>query len=58
MEIYNPKKPIYVTPAGTPLGGCLWGKIRIYGSIGWALREPLILLPIMTSNPGGKPRDS
>jgi NADH dehydrogenase len=39
MEAYKPKKPIYVTPAGPQWAAVLWGNIRIYGRVGWALRR-------------------
>lgn len=36
---YEAKKPIYVIPAGTHWAAALWGKLRIYGWAGWALRR-------------------
>ncbi|CAN5659104.1 NAD(P)/FAD-dependent oxidoreductase [soil metagenome] len=36
---YVAKKPIYVMPAGPGWAAVLWGKIRIYGRLGWALRR-------------------
>jgi NADH dehydrogenase FAD-containing subunit len=36
---YRPKKPIYVTPAGTRWAAVEWGKFHIYGWLGWFLRE-------------------
>ncbi len=35
---YVAKKPIYVLPAGPRYAAVLWGKFRVYGVIGWALR--------------------
>ncbi|MGH7237175.1 MAG: NAD(P)/FAD-dependent oxidoreductase [Candidatus Saccharimonadales bacterium] len=36
---YKPKKPIYVTPAGPEWAAVLWGKVQIYGRLGWSIRE-------------------
>lgn len=36
---YKAKKPIYVMPAGHGWAAVLWGKVRIYGWIGWSLRR-------------------
>lgn len=36
---YHAKKPIYVFPAGHHWAAVLWGKIRLYGKIGWLLRS-------------------
>lgn len=38
-RVYRPKRPIYVYPAGEHWSAVLWGGIRIYGWLGWALRE-------------------
>lgn len=38
-KVYRPKRPIYVFPAGERWAAVLWGGIRIYGWLGWALRE-------------------
>ncbi len=38
-KVYRPKRPIYVYPAGEHWSAVLWGGIRIYGWLGWALRE-------------------
>lgn len=38
-RVYRPKRPIYVYPAGEHWSAVLWGSIRIYGWLGWALRE-------------------
>ncbi|HWZ65874.1 MAG TPA: FAD-dependent oxidoreductase [Patescibacteria group bacterium] len=38
-EIYKPKKPIYVMPAGPHWAAVLWGNVRLYGWIGWVLRR-------------------
>ncbi len=39
LKPYKPKKPIYVTPVGHGWASVLWGKIEIFGWIGWALRQ-------------------
>jgi NADH dehydrogenase FAD-containing subunit len=36
---YLAKKPVYVLPAGPGWAAVLWGKFRIYGRPGWALRR-------------------
>jgi len=36
---YNVLKPITVIPAGPRWAAFLWGKLRIYGKLGWILRE-------------------
>ena len=36
---YIAKKPIYVLPAGPKWAAVLWGKVRIYGWLGWVLRS-------------------
>lgn len=36
---YLAKKPIYVMPAGPQWAAVLWGKFRLYGRLGWALRR-------------------
>lgn len=36
---YTAKKPIYVMPAGPDWAAVLWGKVRIYGRLGWVLRR-------------------
>jgi len=38
-RVYRPKRPIYVYPAGPHWSGVLWSGVRIYGWLGWALRE-------------------
>lgn len=38
-RVYRPKKPVYVYPAGERWSAVLWGGIRMYGWLGWALRE-------------------
>lgn len=38
-EPYVAKKPIYVLPAGPRWAAVLWGKVRIYGWLGWVLRS-------------------
>lgn len=36
---YHAKKPIYVLPAGHRWAAVLWGRVRIYGRLGWVLRS-------------------
>lgn len=36
---YRPKKPVYVMPAGPRWSAVEWGRVHIYGLLGWALRE-------------------
>jgi NADH dehydrogenase len=36
---YQPKKPIYVTPAGEHWAYVVWGKVYLQGRLGWWLRE-------------------
>jgi NADH dehydrogenase FAD-containing subunit len=36
---YEPKTPIYVTPVGPLWAAVLWGKIQLYGWLGWAIRQ-------------------
>lgn len=38
-EPYAAKKPIYVFPAGPGWAAVQWGKLRVYGRIGWILRR-------------------
>jgi len=39
MEPYSPKEPIYVIPAGPGWAAVQWGKAKLFGRIGWALRS-------------------
>lgn len=36
---YKPKRPIYITPAGKGWAVVVWGKLHIYGRLGWWLRK-------------------
>ncbi len=38
-KAYKPKKPIYATPVGHGWAAVLWGKVEIFGTFGWLLRE-------------------
>jgi NADH dehydrogenase len=38
-KAYRPKKPIYVTPAGPRWAAMLWGRVHLYGWLGWAARS-------------------
>lgn len=44
LHAYKPKKPIYVFPAGPHWAAVLWGKLHIYGFLGWLLRTSADLL--------------
>ncbi|MDB5163775.1 MAG: hypothetical protein JWS12_393 [Candidatus Saccharibacteria bacterium] len=39
MRDYKPKRPIYVIPVGPNFAAVLWGKVELYGWLGWVLRE-------------------
>lgn len=39
LRSYKPKRPVYVISAGRHWAAVLWGKIRIYGPVGWMLRR-------------------
>ena len=39
FKSYVAKKPVTVIPAGPKWAAVLWGKLRIYGWLGWVLRE-------------------
>lgn len=41
---YTAKKPIYVLPAGPRWAAVVWGKVRLYGNIGWLLRSAADLI--------------
>jgi NADH dehydrogenase len=49
---YRPKKPIYVTPAGPYWAAVEWGKVHIYGWLGWFLREAGDLVAFNDIEPG------
>lgn len=36
---YQPKRPIYIIPAGKHWAAVAWGSFRIYGRLGWLLRR-------------------
>jgi NADH dehydrogenase len=38
-KVYRAKRPVYVLPAGEHWSAVLWSGVRIYGLVGWALRE-------------------
>lgn len=38
-EPYHAKRPIYVFPAGHHWAAVVWGRLRIYGRLGWMLRS-------------------
>jgi NADH dehydrogenase len=42
--VYRPKLPIYVTPTGHSWASVVWGKFRLYGRLGWWLREAADLI--------------
>lgn len=39
MLPYKPKQPIYVTPTGPNWASVVWGRLKIYGRLGWWLRR-------------------
>jgi NADH dehydrogenase FAD-containing subunit len=39
LKSYVVKQPITVIPAGPKWAAVLWGKVRMYGWLGWVLRE-------------------
>jgi NADH dehydrogenase len=36
---YKAKKPVYITPAGQRWAIIVWGKLHLYGWLGWVLRK-------------------
>ncbi len=36
---YKPRRPVYITPAGSRWAAVQWGHLQVYGRLGWALRE-------------------
>ena len=44
FKSYVAKKPITVIPAGPKWAAVVWGKLRIYGWLGWMLREAADLI--------------
>ncbi|HJP80796.1 MAG TPA: FAD-dependent oxidoreductase [Candidatus Saccharimonadales bacterium] len=38
-RLHKAKKPIYVFPAGRHWSAVLWGSVRLYGWLGWILRQ-------------------
>lgn len=36
---YEPDRPIYAIPVGAKWSAVLWGKLKIYGRLGWLLRR-------------------
>lgn len=38
-KVYQPKRPIYVTPTGPNWASVVWGKFRLYGRAGWMMRQ-------------------
>lgn len=36
---YKPKKPVYVTPAGPRWAAVVWGRLHIFGWLGWVIRQ-------------------
>ncbi len=39
MLPYKPKQPVYVLPAGPNWAAVQWGKVQLFGKLGWALRS-------------------
>lgn len=44
LKSYVAKQPITVIPAGPRWAAVIWGKVRIYGWLGWAMREAADLI--------------
>ncbi|MEX1995264.1 MAG: FAD-dependent oxidoreductase [Candidatus Saccharimonadales bacterium] len=38
-HVYKPKKPIYITPAGSRWAAVFWKDVQVFGTIGWLLRS-------------------
>lgn len=38
-KVYKPKRPVYVTPTGHGWASVVWGKVHLYGRVGWWLRR-------------------
>lgn len=38
FKSYKPKRPVYITPAGGRWAAVLWGRLQVYGFVGWLLR--------------------
>jgi NADH dehydrogenase len=38
-KLYKPKLPIYVTPTGPHWASVVWGRLHLFGRLGWMLRE-------------------
>lgn len=41
---YHAKQPIYVLPAGPNWAAVIWGRVRIYGRLGWMMRRAADLI--------------
>jgi NADH dehydrogenase FAD-containing subunit len=39
MKSYIAKQPITVIPAGPRWAAVIWGRLKLYGALGWLLRE-------------------
>jgi NADH dehydrogenase len=55
---YRPKRPVYVVPVGNNWAAVLWGKLRIYGWLGWALRKSADWVAYNDVEPFGKAWES
>ena len=51
---YKAKKPIYVTPAGPFWAAVVWGKLHIYGKLGWLIRQAADWIGYKDLNPWWK----
>jgi NADH:ubiquinone reductase (H+-translocating) len=38
LKAYKPKRPVYITPVGPGWAAVVWGRVHIYGWLGWLLR--------------------
>jgi NADH dehydrogenase len=43
-KAYKPKLPIYVTPTGPDWASVVWGPVRLYGRLGWFMRQAADLI--------------
>lgn len=57
LRSYNARKPITVIPAGRHWAATIWGQFRIYGWLGWMLREAADLVGFHDFEPWRKAFD-
>lgn len=51
---YQPKRPIYAVPVGPRWAAVLWGKVAVFGRLGWILRRTADLRLYLTFLPPRK----